>query len=177
VRPGTSYCWYRYREEGFIPYFSQEGPPAYCNNCPGSVDRLGLSQYDPSAWRLFIETSERSLKAVLLHNGNVFGSAPAAHSVLFKESYEHLETRLFWIKYQAHNWQVCGDFKILSMLLGQQSGYTKYLRFTCEGAAGHGLITGSVGLAASRKVGLRFEKYCTRKSCRYFQGNSASTSH
>jgi hypothetical protein len=132
VRPGTSYCWYRCREEGFIPYFSQEGPLVYCNNCPELVHRLGLSEYDLSAWRLFIETSKRSLKGVLLHNGNVFGSAPVAPSVFFKESYENLETPLSWIKCKEHNWQVCGDFKILSMLLDQQSGYIKYVCFTCE---------------------------------------------
>jgi hypothetical protein len=48
------------------------------------VHRLGLSEYDLSVWRLFIDTSKRSLKGVFLHEGNVFGSAAIAHSVLLK---------------------------------------------------------------------------------------------
>jgi hypothetical protein len=30
------------------------------------------------------------------------------------------------VNYQEHQWMVCGDFKILTMLLGQQAGYTKH---------------------------------------------------
>jgi hypothetical protein len=116
--PGTWYYWYRHREEEFIPYFSQEGPPVYGNNIPDLVHRLGLSEYDTSERRLFIDTSKRRLKGVLLHNGIVSGSVPVTHSVLLKESYENLKTLLSWIKYQEHNWQVCVDFKILCMLLG-----------------------------------------------------------
>jgi hypothetical protein len=37
----TSYDWYRHREEEIVPYFSQEGPPVYCNNIPELVHRLG----------------------------------------------------------------------------------------------------------------------------------------
>jgi hypothetical protein len=32
----------------------------------------------------------------------------------------------------AHDWMICGDLKVLCMLLGQQAGYTKYLCFMCE---------------------------------------------
>jgi hypothetical protein len=40
-----------------------------------------------------MDASKRSLKAVL-HNGNVAGSAPFAHSMLPKDSYENVETLL-----------------------------------------------------------------------------------
>jgi hypothetical protein len=43
VGAGTSYYWYRHREEEIIPYFSQEGPPVSCNNIPELAHRLGLS--------------------------------------------------------------------------------------------------------------------------------------
>ncbi|GBM53191.1 hypothetical protein AVEN_14221-1 [Araneus ventricosus] len=33
--------------------------------------------------------------------------------------------------YQENRWMVCGDFKMLTMLLGQQAGYTKYPCFLC----------------------------------------------
>ena len=35
------------------------------------------------------------------------------------------------IKYDEHKWMVCGDLKILSILLGQQGGYSKYPCFLC----------------------------------------------
>jgi hypothetical protein len=74
----------------------------------------------------------KGLKGVLFRTGNVFGSVRVAHSVLLTETYGNLETLLSWTKYQKYNWQVCGDIKILSMLLGQQSGYTNYPCFTCK---------------------------------------------
>jgi hypothetical protein len=132
LAPGTSCCLYRRREKKFILHFSQEVRPVYCNNLPELVRRPGLSEYDPREWRLSISASSRSIKGVLLHNWNVFGSAPGALSVLFKESYGNLGTLLLWTKYQEHNWQVCGDFKILSMSLGQRSGYARHPNFMCE---------------------------------------------
>jgi hypothetical protein len=113
--PGTSYYWYRHREENFTPCFSQDGPLVYCSNILELVHELGLLEYDRTEWRLFIDASKRSIKGALLCNGNVFGSVPVAHSVLLKECYENLETLLSWISYQQHNWQVCGVFKILSV--------------------------------------------------------------
>ncbi|GBM80540.1 hypothetical protein AVEN_12470-1 [Araneus ventricosus] len=35
------------------------------------------------------------------------------------------------INYQEHHWMVCGEFKMLTMLLGQQAGYIKYPCFLC----------------------------------------------
>jgi len=42
-------------------------------------------------WRLFIDLSKISMKAVLLHNGNKFLSIPLVHAVLMKETYENLQ--------------------------------------------------------------------------------------
>ena len=47
--------------------------------------KLGVSQYKPKDWRLFIDSSKRSLKCVLQHNGNQFASVPFAHSTTLKE--------------------------------------------------------------------------------------------
>ena len=71
------------------------------------------------------------MKAVLLHNGNEFASIPAGHSVHMKEEYENVKTLLNMIKYTSHNWELCGDFKMLAFLLGQQGVYTKYSCFLC----------------------------------------------
>ena len=71
------------------------------------------------------------MKVVLLHNGNEFLSIPVGHSVHMKEEYENIKTLLNMIKYTSHNWEMCGDFKILAFLLSQQGGYTKYSCFLC----------------------------------------------
>lgn len=54
-----------------------------------------------------------------------------AHSTQLKESYENGKYVLEKIRYDGHRWQVCGDLKILSIILGLQSGYTKYPSFLC----------------------------------------------
>jgi hypothetical protein len=86
---------------------------------------LGVG-YKTDDWRLFIDSSKRSLKRVLLHNGNRLASVPVAHSVHLKETYENLEQLLEKIYYKQYQWMVCGDLKVLCMLLGQQQGYTKW---------------------------------------------------
>ena len=50
--------------------------------------------YKPDEWRLFIDSSTRSLKAVLLHFHikNEVASVPVAHSVQLKESYKTMMT-------------------------------------------------------------------------------------
>lgn len=88
-------------------------------------------QYGSSECRLFIDSSKRSLKAVLLHNGGRYAFIPVAHSVYLKETYENLELVLKKVGYQNQNWFICGNLKVLCMLLVQQAGYTKYLCFLC----------------------------------------------
>ena len=55
----------------------------YCTNVQG-LFQIGVA-YSASNWRLFIDSSKRSLKAVLLHNGNVYPSIPIAHSVQMRK--------------------------------------------------------------------------------------------
>ncbi|GFV47826.1 uncharacterized protein TNCV_4803151 [Trichonephila clavipes] len=87
---------------------------------------------EPEEWRLFIDSSKRSLKAILLHNGNRYASVPVEHSVNLKECYENLEFIINKLSYSDHKWTICGDLKVISMLLGQQSGYTWFPCFLCE---------------------------------------------
>ena len=48
-----------------------------------------------------------------------------------KETYENMKSILDKIKYAEHEWVICGDLKVLSILLGQQGGNTKYPCFLC----------------------------------------------
>ena len=45
------------------------------------------TSHTPSEWRLFIDSTKRSLKCVLLHNGNKLASVPIRHSIQIKETY------------------------------------------------------------------------------------------
>lgn len=131
LSPGTSFSWYRNREEEFTCHFSKTESLVYCSDIPGLIAKLGVN-YNATEWRIFIDSSKRSLKAVLLHNGNRYASVPVGHSVQLKETYENMAMLLKNIKYNEHQWLVCGDLKVIGILLGQQGGYTKLPCFLCE---------------------------------------------
>jgi len=52
------------------------------------VFRVLIHEQTPSEWRVFIDFSQRSLKAVVLHNENCKVSIPIVHSVHLKETYD-----------------------------------------------------------------------------------------
>ncbi|KAL4705358.1 hypothetical protein ACJJTC_006844 [Scirpophaga incertulas] len=82
--------------------------------------------------RLFIDGSKRSLKAVFLHNGNKLPSVPVAYGAHLKETYDILKHILEKVNYEEHKWHVCADLKVVALILGLQTGYTKYCCFLCE---------------------------------------------
>ena len=43
--------------------------------------------------------------------------------------YETMRQLLDFIKYNDFKWHICGDLKVVALLLGLQSGYTKYMGF------------------------------------------------
>ena len=102
----------------------------YCTDIQGLFLETEIV-YSASNWRLFIDSSKQSSKAVLLHNGNVYPSIPISHSVQMKEDRECVKILLELIRYNTHNWDVCGDFKMIAFLLGLQGGYTKHSCFLC----------------------------------------------
>ena len=113
-------------------FFAEEGNLVYCKDVKGLIAEFNTIDYNSSEWRLFIDSSTRSLKAVLLHNGNIYAPLPLAHSVILDEDYKNCEFLLTKLQYDEHNWQLCGDLKILTIILGQQTGFTKYPCFLCE---------------------------------------------
>ena len=70
----------------------------FCNNISGLFYSIGIPCI-PNEWRLFIDSSSKSLKAVLLHNGNKHPSLPLAHSVHLKKTYENVKTVMNVLKY------------------------------------------------------------------------------
>ena len=115
----------------FFPFFSQDIDLVYCNNIIGLFFKMKMPNYRPEDWRLFIDSSQRSLKCVMLHNGNRFASIPIAHSKKLTEEYDNIKTVLQRICYEEHPWSICVDLKIMNFLLGQRTGYTKYPCFMC----------------------------------------------
>lgn len=105
--------FYWHLESEFLLFSNKEEFLVYCKY----VRRISIGvQKD---WRLFIDSSTRSLKEVLLHNTIKLGSISIAHSVNMSEKYESLRFVLEKIQYIDHNWQICEDLKILTILLGQ----------------------------------------------------------
>lgn len=121
---------FRQRGAKASKYFSSRDGLCYCCDIEGLFCYLNMN-HDPTQWRLFIDSSKRSLKAVLLHNGNNYPSVPVGHSVHLTENYENMKTLLDAINYSNYEWQICGDLKVVGILLGMQKGFTKYCCFLC----------------------------------------------
>ena len=85
-----------------LQYFSEEEDFLYYNNIESLLNEMGVENYSPDDCRLFIDSSKLSLRCVLLHNGNEFGSIPIAHSVKGKESYESVKRVLQLTSYDQH---------------------------------------------------------------------------
>ena len=131
LTPGTPFALYRNREKHFEPYFSEDGELVYCSDINGLMFTFKV-QHITENWRLFIDSSKRSIKAVLLHNGNKYASIPVGHLVHLKETYGNLALILDKLKYKEFEWTVCGNLKVMSKILGQHGDYTKFPCFICE---------------------------------------------
>ena len=91
------------------------------------MSELGC-EHNPADWRLFIDSSKTSLKALLLHNVNIKPTIPVGYSILRKETYNTIKI-LDLLKYPKYTWQNFSDLKVVSLLLGLQLGYTKHMCF------------------------------------------------
>lgn len=130
LAPEVKVTEYRKRSKHLVTYFSTDGELCYCNDVSGLFDVLNI-EYIAHDWRLFIDGSKESIKAVLLYNGNTLPSVPVAYSSTLKETYVNLSLILNKIDYATHQWYICADLKVVAILTGLQSGYTKYCCFLC----------------------------------------------
>ena len=81
---------YRKRHEDLVQFFKMERGLVACTDIDGLMQKLSINHI-PLDWRLFIDSSKLSLKAILLHNGNTLPSIPLGHSVHNKESYDNMK--------------------------------------------------------------------------------------
>ncbi|XP_066463509.1 uncharacterized protein [Eleutherodactylus coqui] len=127
---GAKICHYRKRNSDLSRFFTVDGPLCYCNDINSLFENLSQVHF-PGDWRLFIDSSKTSLKAVLLHNGNEKPCIPIAHSVHLNETHENMKILLEANDYKTHQWNICGDLKVIGMLMGMQTGFTKFCCFLC----------------------------------------------
>jgi len=80
---------YRKRYEDLVHFFKKERGLVACSDIDGLMQTLSIN-HNPLDWRLFIDSSKLSLKALLLHNGNTLPSIPVGHSVHNDELYENI---------------------------------------------------------------------------------------
>ena len=69
VEKDVKVSYYRKRNTGLSSAFKAEKPLCYCDDIEELFQTLGLGHIG-NEWRLFIDFSKRSLKAVLLHIEN-----------------------------------------------------------------------------------------------------------
>ena len=127
---GVKISHFRKRNNDLSRFFTIDGTLCYCNNVNGLFENLS-QVHSPRDWRLFIASSKRSLKAMLLHIGNQKPCIPIAHSVNLNETHENMKILLDAIDYKSHQWNICGDLKVIGMLMGMQTGFTKFCCFLC----------------------------------------------
>ena len=72
---GLKIILYRYRQKNLEEFFTMKGTLVACEDVRGLFKALNMSHCSDE-WRLFIDSCKVSLKAVLLHNGNVLPSIP-----------------------------------------------------------------------------------------------------
>ncbi|GFO39812.1 hypothetical protein PoB_006631700 [Plakobranchus ocellatus] len=130
VQAGVKSWGFRQRGADAASFFSTKDLLCFCSDIEGLFGYLGMN-HDPAEWRFFIDSFKRSLKAVLLHNGNKYSSVPVGHSVHLTENYENMKILMNAIKYSEYQWEICGDLKVVGILLGMQKGFTKYCCFLC----------------------------------------------
>ena len=126
LQQGTKITFYRTWYDKFLRFFEEVPDFVFCIDIPGLLHKLGVNEYKPKEWRLFIDSYKRSLKCVLLHNTNMYVPIPVGHSTTLKEKYDPIKTALQHIKYKHHQWVIYVDLKMVTFLLGQQSAYAKF---------------------------------------------------
>lgn len=110
--------------------FALQDTICYCTDISNLFVQMG-QPFNPDDWRLFIDGSKTSIKAVLLHNGNVKPSIPVGFATGMREDYEVVKDMMNLIQYNRFDFKVVADFKMIAILMGLQGGNTSYPCFLC----------------------------------------------
>lgn len=115
LEPGVKVTDQRTRQEEMKQFFAENEAKSsgYCNNIRGLMEFMNIV-YDPDEWRLFIDSSKSSIKAVLLDNGNLLPSIPIFYSTQRTENFESMQQILDLVHYPDHEWRICADLKVVA---------------------------------------------------------------
>ena len=91
-----------------------ENELCYCGDVDGLFQFFD-QEHNSTEWRLFIDTSKTSVKAVLLHIGNQIASVPVAYSMIMGETFKNLKNILNAMQYNKHQWMICVDLKVVEI--------------------------------------------------------------
>ena len=106
----------------------------YCHNIQGLLVELGITIYNSTEWRLFIDSSKRSLKCILLQN------PPPQYSIQYCTQLGRQLSSPNWAfslsswrirKHTDSYWVVAISQTKLYSCVDLQRGYTKYPCFLC----------------------------------------------
>ena len=129
IKLSTNITFFCTREQELLVYFNKNktsnGNFVYCQNIQGLLKRMGVKEYLPGEWRLFVDSNIRNIKCVLLYNGHEYSLVPIRQSINVRERYEEIKMVLNLLKYQEYYRIICVALKMVNFLLVQQSGYTK----------------------------------------------------
>lgn len=114
----------------FSSFFSCQDELCFCNDVTGLFKAIWIF-CNLSEWCPFIDSSCRCLKAVLLHNQNMYPSLSLAHSMQLKEEYSCVKIMLNALKYKDYRWEVIRYLKIELFLIGLQGSFIKYPCHIC----------------------------------------------
>ncbi|MEL7308306.1 MAG: hypothetical protein AAGK05_10875 [Pseudomonadota bacterium] len=103
----------------------------YCNDINGLFLKF-KTPHHADDWRLFIDGSKYSIKAALIHIGNLLPTVPVAYSTQMKETYTNIARILKALQYDEHQWRICADLKVVAIVSGMQTGWPKFQCFICE---------------------------------------------
>ena len=81
------------RHKEYSKFYSVEEDLCFCKDVESLFGAIGIDHI-LSEGRLFIDSSVKSLKAVLLHNGNAWPLIPVGHSTHIKEDYINVKILL-----------------------------------------------------------------------------------
>lgn len=108
-----------------------ENTMAYCNGLKGLLLAMKI-EYIAKDWRLFVDGSSSSLKAVLLHNTNQRPPIMLYYSTVEKENRASMQKVIDIIKYNEHKWKICCDLKVVALLCNVKPGRPNYACFKCN---------------------------------------------
>jgi hypothetical protein len=127
----TTYSHLIKRDEDFRKFYQKDDVSIYCWDING-LFRKFQQEHNPNDWRLFIDASTKSLKAVLLCNNQIYPSIPVYYSTIQREKRDVIKDLLEKINYDNYEWRFCGDLKMIGITLGIQGTSANHPCFLCD---------------------------------------------